>query len=62
MEKFPIPVTKRCHKNILEEINKSICFINLRNDIEFFCYIKYKNKFIDVIIINNYINDEDYKN
>ena len=62
MEKFPIPVTKRCHKNILEEMNKSICFINLRNDIGFFCHIKYENKFIGVIIINNYINDEEYKN
>ena len=62
MENIPKHVTKRCHKNILEQMNNSIRSINLRNDLGFFCYIRYENKNIAVIIINNYINNEDYQN
>ena len=57
------PVTKKCIENILEQMNNySIYEIIDKGEIKskgFFCYIKYQNKTIPVLIINNY---NKYKN
>ena len=65
MELYPKSVTKQCHQKILEqmnELNNSICKIKNKNEIGLFCYIKYKNNKIPAIIINNYINNNEYLN
>ena len=62
MELYPRSVTKECHQKILEQMNNSICTIKNEKDIGLFCYIKYNHNKIPVIIINNYINDEEYSN
>ena len=41
-------------------MNNSICTIINNKEIGFFCYIKYKNNKIPVIIINNYIYNGEY--
>ena len=59
------PVSKQCHQEILNQMNNSICKIINKDkiiEIGFFCLIKKENKDIPVIIINNHINDEYYKN
>ena len=60
MEEYPRSVTKNCHEKILEQMNNSIGIIN-ENEIGLFGQLKYEDKDIFVLIINNYINDEDYK-
>ena len=60
MEEYPRSVTKKCHEKILDQINNSIGIIN-ENEIGLFGQLKYNNKDIYILIINNYINDEDYK-
>ena len=60
MELYPKSVTKKCHQKILEQMNNSICTIKDKKDIGLFCYIKYNHNKIPVIIINNYINNEEY--
>ena len=55
MEKYPKPVTEKCTKIILEQMNNSIYKINTKeNDFStwIFCLIKYKNKNIPVLITN----------
>jgi len=43
-------------------MNNSFCTIKDKKDIGLFCYIKYNHNKIPVIIINNYINNEEYLN
>ena len=59
---YPKSVSKKCHQIILDQMNNSICTIINNKEIGFFCYIKYKNNKIPVIIINNYINNNEYLN
>ena len=62
MEDYPKPVTRQCHQKILEQMNITFCKIGLNEEIGFFCLIKYRNKKnIPVLIINNYINNKEYK-
>ena len=60
MEEYPRSVTKKCHEKILDQMNNSIGIIN-ENEIGLFGQLKYENKDIYILIINNYIKDEDYK-
>ena len=65
MELYPKSVTKQCHQMILEQMNRmnnSMCKIKNKKEIGFFCHIKYNYNKIPVIIINNYINNNDYFN
>ena len=62
MEMYPKSVSKQCHQKILEQMNNSICQIKNKDDIGYFCYIKYNHNKIPVIIINNYIKIEEYLN
>ena len=61
MENYSEPVTQKCTKIILEQMNNSIYKINIKeNDFRtgIFCLIKYKNKNIPVLITNyDIIND-----
>lgn len=57
MEEYPKPVTKRCTQNILNQMNST--FYDINQNIGFFCNIKYQNKKIQVLMINNYLNDEE---
>ena len=55
MESYSEPVTQNCTKIILEQMNNSIYKINKEeNDFRtgIFCYIKYKNRNIPVLITN----------
>ena len=60
MELYLKSVAKKCHQKILEQMNNSICTIKDKKDIGLFCYIKYNHKKIPVLIINNYINNDEY--
>ena len=60
MEDYPSSVTKKCHETILKQMNNSFIVIN-EKDIGIFIHINYENKEIYAILINNYINNEDYK-
>jgi len=60
MEEYPRSVTKKCHEKILDQMNNSIGIIK-ENEIGLFGQLKYENKDIYVLIINNYIKDEDYQ-
>ena len=65
MEEYPKSVTKQCHKKILDQMNDSIFVIKRENgkiEIGLFCYIKYENKKIPCILMNNYITNDEYKN
>jgi len=62
MELYPKSVTKQCHQNILEQMNNSFCEIKNEREIGIFCYIKINHNKIPVIIINKYINNEEYLN
>ena len=65
MEEYPEPVTKQCTQKILYQMNNSFYKINEQDgkfDIGFFCYIKFKEKNIPIVIINRYIFDEEYDN
>ena len=43
----------------MNDMNKMICRIN-NDDIGVFCHIKYNHKKISILIINNYINNDEY--
>ena len=60
MEDYPRSVTKKCHERILDQINNSIGIIN-EKEIGLFAHLKYGNKDIYVLIINNYVKEEDYR-
>ena len=63
MVEFLKPITKQITQTILEQMSYSICQIQNGNDelgIGYFCYIKYENFKIPVVIINNYLIDENY--
>ena len=60
MEGQPRSVTKKCHETITDQMNNSFCIIN-EKDIGIFIHIKYENKDIYAILINNIIKNEDYK-
>ena len=62
MEKCPKPVNKYITEKILDQMNNTFCILNQKDEsIAFFCCIKYKNEKIPVIIINNYLNNENIK-
>ena len=61
MEDQPRSVTKKCHETITDQMNNSFCIIN-EKDIGIFIHIKYENKDIYAILINNIIKNNDYKN
>ena len=64
MEMYPKSVSKQCHQKILEQMNNSICIIkgkDRKNEIGLFCYIKFTNENIPILLTNDYINNEDYK-
>ena len=60
MEDKPKSVTKKCHETISEQMNNSFCIIN-EKDIGIFIHIKYENKDIYAMLINNIIRNEEYK-
>ena len=60
MEDYPSSVTKKCHEIILKQMNKSFGIIN-EKEIGLFIHINYENKDIYAILINNYINNQEYK-
>ncbi len=53
-------VTKKCHETISKQMNNSFVIFN-EKEIGIFIHINYENKDIYAILINNYINNEDYK-
>ena len=59
MEEYPQPIFMKCILKTSEQMRNSFCRIN-EHEIGFFCHIKYFDKKIPVIIINDYINDKDY--
>ena len=62
MENYSKPINKHKMEEILEQMNNTFYIINKKNkDIGFFCFIKHLNKKIPVIIINNYLENEDKK-
>ena len=65
MEECPIPVSKQGTQKILKQMNDSFFIFNGKEKIYkngFFCLIKYKNKKIPTVIINDYLIDKEYKN
>ena len=52
----PKPVTKRCTQEILKQMNT--IFYGIRENIGFFCKIKYENENIPVLIVNNCMTNE----
>ena len=62
---YPRPATKKVTQKILSQMTNSIFKIkeNKReNDICYFCYIKYQDKDIPVIIVNNCLSGDDLGN
>ena len=66
MEDYPKSVSRQCTQKILEQMSHNFIYkinkIKEIYDTGFFCYIKLSNKKIPVIIINNYIINEDLSN
>ena len=65
MKAYPEPISQACFEKILDQMKNSIYQV-YRSDgktilgIGFFCIIKYKDKKIPVVIINNFeFNKED---
>ena len=64
MEGYIKSVTKECHEKMLDQMNNSICTIKGKDgktEIGLFCSIKYINENIPILLINDYIKNEDYK-
>ena len=63
MEDYPKSVNKRCTQTILEQMNNNFIYKIKEEDGNysngFFCHIKYQNKNIPVVIINNNIIKDD---
>ena len=66
MENYPKSVTKRCTQTILDQMNNNYIYKIQEKDGNFsngfFCHIKYQNKNIPVVIINNHIIKDDIIN
>ena len=65
MKDYPEPISKQCLKIILEQMDNQIYKIYERkekNEIGFFCNIKYENKNIPVLITNYHNINENYLN
>ena len=65
MKDFPKPLSKQCITKILDQMNNLFYKINKKAekfDIGIFCYIKYSNKKIPILIINNYLDNNDNNN
>ena len=60
MEDYPSSVTKQCHETILNQMNNSFVIFH-EKEIGIFIHIKYENRDIYAILINNIIKNEDYK-
>ena len=64
MNGYPKPMTKHCLSKILDQMNNSLYKINEKDgkfETGFFCYVKIKEKTIPVLIINNSIQLDEYK-
>ena len=64
MDEYPKPITNYYLTKILDQMNNSFCKINEKDgnfEIGFFCYVKIREKKIPVLIINNNIKLEEYK-
>ena len=60
MKDYPKPSSKQCFTKILDQMNNLFYKINKKDekfDIGIFCYIKYNYKKIPILIINNYIDN-----
>ena len=60
MKDYPKPSSNQCFTKILEQMNNLFYKINKKEekfDIGIFCYIKYNYKKIPILIINNYIDN-----
>ena len=62
MENYTNSITRQCHEKILEQMNNAFYKINKNNKVGFFCYLKYEDKDIPVIIINDYISNDKFIN
>ena len=65
MQEYPKPVTRKCTQKILEQMINPIYKIiekDGKNNLGFFCYIKNNDKNIPVVIINKFIEDDEYYN
>jgi len=65
MEKYLKPISKLCTKKILDQMDNSMYKIKDKNGyfkIAFFSKIKYKNKNIPILILNNHILKESNTN
>jgi hypothetical protein len=64
IEKYPIPVSIEKTKTILNQIQKSVCKIILRNGkgTGFFCKVNYDNQRIPIMITNYHVINQDYIN
>ena len=59
MEEYPNPADKQVTKTILKQMDNTFYKIDSKDEIiGFFCYIKYKNEKISVIIINKYLRND----
>ena len=63
MEDLPEPVSVQCNNEIENQINNSFCKINLKNgkfQFGIFCYIKYENKNIPLLLTQYDVINEKY--
>ena len=50
---YPSPITKQCHKKILEQMNNSFYRFNekdKKSELLFFCYIRLENRKFPVLV------------
>ena len=62
MKNYPKPLSKQCITQILDQMNNLFYKINKKAekfDTGIFCYIKYSNKKIPILIINNYLDNNE---
>jgi len=57
---FPEPVSIKGTMKILEQMKNSICKIYKANGTGFLCHIPYKNKYLNVLMTNYHVIDENF--
>ena len=57
---FPEPVSINGTMKILEQMKYSICKIYKANGTGFFCHIPYKNTYLNVLMTNYHVIDENF--